>query len=469
MSLRRGKPTWIPPSSTLLVGTPPNLTNLDGLFTADAGGRTARDWAAIAANLPDREADVATLARIAAGWHAASLVSLSALFAANPGGGNAAQWAAIAGNLPNRMADVAALARIAGWNPANLANLAGLFAANAGGRTGGHWAAIAANLPNREADVATLARIASWNHTKLAHLAGLLAANAGGRTAADWATIAAQLIDREADVAALARIAAWNAANLAHLARLFAANAGGRTAADWATIAAQWIDHEADIATLARVPRWTAADLASLAQNRANYALLKTLITARSNHEKSAALASQALLTILKNSLSWDDFAKCVELLGRKIPDFNNLTANHTMRTSFQQAWQASNASIHPNHGQHEEGGWIYLNIITGGLSVQRQAAGAQAAINLSAPPVHADSVVIAKFHTHPNLGPHWVHGPSGADTHVDALQGVPDVVIAQPRGPAIVTLHFFPSGPASRAHLAGNQGLPGQAGGIAP
>jgi len=448
---------------------PPNLTNLDGLFTANAGGRTGADWAAIAANLPDREADVATFARIAAGWHAASLVSLSALFAANPGGKNAGQWAAIAVNLPNRMADVAALARIAGWNPANLVNLAGLFAANAGGRTGGHWAAIAANLPDREADVATLARIARWNHTNLAHLAGLLAANAGGRTAADWATIAAHLIDREADVASLARIAAWNAANLANLAGLFAANAGGRTAADWATIAAQWINGEAHVATLARVPRWTAADLASLAQNRANYALLKTLITARSNHEKSAALASPALLTILQNALVWNDFAKCVELLGRKIPDFNNLTANHAMITAFRQAWQASNASIHPNHGQHEEGGWIYLNIITGGLSVTRQVAGAGAAINLSAPAVQADSVVIAKFHTHPNLGPHWVHGPSGADTTNGALHGVPSVVIAQPHGPANVTLQFFQAGPASRAHLAGNQGLPGQAGGIAP
>ena len=268
---------------------------------------------------------------------------------------------------------------------------------------------------------------------------------------------------------ALRQIIGWHAPNLANLDGLFAANAGGRTGADWAAIAANLPDREADVATLARVPRWTAADLASLAQNRANYALLKTLITARSSDEKNAALASQALLTILKNSLSWNDFAKCVELLGRKIPDFNELTANNTMTGAFQQAWQASNASIHPNHGQHEEGGWIYLNIITGDLSVQRQAAGGQAAINLSAPPVQADSVVIAKFHTHPNLGPHWVHGPSGADTRVDALHGVPDVVIAQPRGPAIVTLQFFASGPASRAHLAGNQGLPGQAGGIAP
>ena len=363
-----------------------------------------------------------------------------------------------------------ALRQITGWHAPNLVNLDGLFAANAGGRTGADWAAIAANLPDREADVATLARIAAgWNAppTSPTWLAssrptpGAGPLNSGqplppicptGRpTSPPWRGLPVGTPQP--------RQPGWP----------LRGQRRRQDSADWATIAAQWIDHEADIATLARVPRWTAADLASLAQNRANYALLKTLITARSNNEKSAALASQALLTILKNSLSWNDFAKCVELLGRKIPDFNELTANNTMTTAFQQAWQASNASIHPNHGQHEEGGWIYLNIITGGLSVQRQAAGGQAAINLSAPPVQADSVVIAKFHTHPNLGPHWVHGPSGADTHVDALHGVPDVVIAQPHGPANVTLQFFASGPASRAHLAGNQGLPGQAGGIAP
>jgi len=39
----------------------------------------------------------------------------------------------------------------------------------------------------------------------------------------------------------------------------------------------------------------------------------------------------------------------------------------------FQQAWLASNASDNPNNvGQNEEGGWIYLDIITGRLSVTR-------------------------------------------------------------------------------------------------
>ena len=316
-------------------------------------------------------------ARIA-GWKAANLTNLAGLFAADAGGQTAAQWADIAAKLPNREADVATIARIAaGWNTANLANLAGLFATDAGGRTAAKWATIAAKLPNKEADVATIARIAAgWNTANLANLAGLFAADAGGRTAAQWATIAAKLPNREADVAALARIAGWKAANLANLAGLFVANAGGRTAAQWAAIGAHLVDREADVATIARIPRWAAADLASLAQNLANYANLKTLITARSSSEKSAALGSQDLLKLLKGALPWNDFAKCVELLGRKIPDFSKLVANNSINKELRKAWQASHASNIPNHGQHEEGGWVFLNLLTGDLNVQRQAAG---------------------------------------------------------------------------------------------
>ena len=234
-------------------------------------------------------------------------------------------------------------------------------------------------------------------------------------------------------------------------------------------IAAKLPNRETDVATLARIPKWKAADLVTLAQNLANYGALKTLITARTNDEKTPALASQNLLKLLKASLSWDDFAKCVELLGRKIPDFNSLIANNAIKTALQQAWQASSASNQPNHGQHEEGGWIYLNLITEDLTVKRQTAGGQAAINLASPSTETDCVVIAKFHTHPNLGPNWVHGPSQQDQNVDANHGVPDIVVAQPAGPADPTLHYYQSGPARRAHLAGNQGLPGVNGGTAP
>jgi hypothetical protein len=86
---------------------------------------------------------------------------------------------------------------------------------------------------------------------------------------------------------------------------------------------------------------------------------------------------------------------------------------------------------------------------------------------------------VVAKFHTHPNLGANWAPGPSAigdngdgvpdrGDVVVDPTHGVPDVVV---NTPGVNPAHFTTalSGPARRLHLAGNQGLPGAAGGLAP
>ena len=221
-------------------------------------------------------------------------------------------------------------------------------------------------------------------------------------------------------MATFASIAGWSAANLTKLDTLFTADAGGRSAADWTAIAEKMPNREADVATLARIPKWKTADLVTLAQNIDQYAALKPLITARSGDEKAAALASQNLLKLLKDELTWDDFAKCVELLGRKIPNFNDLLANKDIDKEVRKAWLASNASDKPNKGQHEEGGWVYLNLMTGALIVKRKAAGAQAGIDLSNPPAETDSVVIAKFHTHPNLGPRldpWTQWRSGASS----------------------------------------------------
>jgi hypothetical protein len=250
--------------------TSANVIALARAFAANAGGRSAADWAAIAAahaNLVDREAAVAVFARTAA-WTPANLAALAGLFGAKAGGRSAAQWAAIAASLVDRQADVAALARVAAWTPANLATLAGLFAANGGGRSAAQWAAIAAHLVDREADVAVFARIAAWNPGNLATLARLFAADAGGRGPAQWAAIAANLVDREADVALFARIAGWTPANLATLSGLFATDAGGQTRGQWAVIAtahANLVDHEADVAALARITNWPALGLAALA------------------------------------------------------------------------------------------------------------------------------------------------------------------------------------------------------------
>ncbi len=200
-----------------------------------------------------------------------------------------------------------------------------------------------------------------------------------------------------------------------------------------------------------------------------NYADYRNQIRAATVLQRDVCLADTAFLTQLRGRLAWDDFARCVELLGRQAPAFGTLTADPTVAAALAAAWAASTVGVNPPvAGQHEEGGWVYLNLITNVLSVQRAAHGAGAAINLAAPPVQADSVVVSKFHTHPNLGPAWLATPSPQDVTVDAAHGVPDIVVGTTGiNPAVFTT--FASGPNRRLHLAGNQGLPGAAGGLAP
>lgn len=201
-----------------------------------------------------------------------------------------------------------------------------------------------------------------------------------------------------------------------------------------------------------------------------NYATFRTRIRAATVLQKDVILAEPTFLTRLRNHLTtWNDFARCVELLGRRAPTHNQLIGRTVVRNALAAAWTASNPAVNPPvTTQHEEGGWVYLNLITNALTVRRQAAGATAAINLALPPIVADSIVVAKFHTHPNLGPGWTAGPSPGDATVDAAHGVPDIVVgSNDVDPA--TFDLFASGPNRRLHLAGNQGLPGAAGGVAP
>jgi hypothetical protein len=212
------------------------------------------------------------------------------------------------------------------------------------------------------------------------------------------------------------------------------------------------------------------------------YATFRTTIRGATDVKRSTALADTALLQRLRGQLPWDSFARCVELLGRRAPTFGELIARGDVQAQLRAAWTASGPRVSaPGDGgaQHEEGGWIYFDLVTGNLAFRRQAAGGGAAINLSAPPVINGHVVVAKFHTHPNLGANWVSGPSAIDDDgdgvpdrgdvvVDPNHGVPDIVVNTPGvNPANFTTAL--SGPGRRLHLAGNQGLPGAAGGVAP
>jgi ABC-type phosphate/phosphonate transport system substrate-binding protein len=196
-------------------------------------------------------------------------------------------------------------------------------------------------------------------------------------------------------------------------------------------------------------------------------AAMRNLILNADATQKQTVLSDVVFLRRMLSELSWNDFAKSVELLGRQAPDYSTLISDPIVQAALATAWANSNAAVPgPRTTQHEEGGWIYFNLVTGNIQIVPQTSGGQAAIDLSNPSIVAESVVVGKFHTHPNLGPQWVHGPSPQDQSVDAQHGVPDIVVAMPSPP---TVTYYQSGPARRLHLAGERGLPGASGGLAP
>jgi hypothetical protein len=134
-------------------------------------------------------------------------------------------------------------------------------------------------------------------------------------------------------------------------------------------------------------------------------------------------------------------------------PTATELLQDVGVRAAIEQAWLDSLAN--DPILRHEEGGWIYLDLTSGALSVIRAMAGATSAIILSDPPAVAGAVVVGKFHTHPNPEIEgWEMGPSPSDQRIDAAHGVPDLIRAEDG------VHF--SGPSMRrGGLAGGAGYP--------
>ena len=133
-------------------------------------------------------------------------------------------------------------------------------------------------------------------------------------------------------------------------------------------------------------------------------------------------------------------------------PTAAELLKQPIVQKAIEQAWNDS----HPADSvrRHEEGGWIFFDTTTGEISVLRQVAGQPAAIDLDLPPTVPGSVIVGKFHTHPNpTSEGWESRPSPQDRIVDEMHGVPDLIRADDG------IHF--SGPESRrGGLAGNEGL---------
>src|SRR5258707_1464010 len=83
-------------------------------------------------------------------------------------------------------------------------------------------------------------------------------------------------------------------------------------------------------------------------------------------------------------------------------PTASELRDRPVVQAALEEAWHDSKP--HDPDTRHEEGGWIYINLSTGEITVRRAAAGFQSEVNLANPPHVTGHVVVGVFHTHPNL-----------------------------------------------------------------
>jgi hypothetical protein len=204
-------------------------------------------------------------------------------------------------------------------------------------------------------------------------------------------------------------------------------------------------------------------------KNVKNYGTYRDAISKSNPIEKRAALNTE-LLSALSKTLDALSFARCVELLGRRAPTFDELRKNSVVHQAIEDAWKASDPGTHGDlvTRPHEEGGWVFMNLIDGSLSITRARAEGTNFIKLETPPDVADSVVVAVFHTHPTLGPGAKAKPSRPDKVSDERAGVPDLVAGN-TGTNPDVFQIYLSGPAVRKHLGSETKFPGRSGGIAP
>jgi hypothetical protein len=198
-----------------------------------------------------------------------------------------------------------------------------------------------------------------------------------------------------------------------------------------------------------------------------DYVTFRDAIRKSTAVEKEAAL-NPVLLANLSAALDARSFERCVELLGRRAPTFDQLRRNPTVYEAIAEAWEASNVGVNDLVTQaHEEGGWIYLNLVDGSLSVARATPQFTDAIKIEPAPAHnPNNVLVATFHTHPHLG--RAAPPSSHDLVHDVRRGVPNLVSGNP-GSDPAKFQIFLSGPSARRHLASDTQFPGPSGGIAP
>ena len=166
----------------------------------------------------------------------------------------------------------------------------------------------------------------------------------------------------------------------------------------------------------------------------------------------AVALGDQSFMRTLRDDAAdFEAFARLAEALGRQPPVGFGLRDRSAVREAFADAW----ADSEPGPDGHEEGGWIYLDLVTGSISVERADAEASLSkrIQLGYPPTVDDAVLIGTFHTHPIPGPYQGFA-SDADEELARGWKVPSTII-----PGEGRSKWF--GVPVRKHLTGGQTFP--------
>jgi hypothetical protein len=134
-------------------------------------------------------------------------------------------------------------------------------------------------------------------------------------------------------------------------------------------------------------------------------------------------------------------------------PTVTDLMNDPLVKQAMEEAWIDS--EVNDPGRRHEEGGWIYLDTVTGQITTQRAAAGTRALLRLGRPPILPGSIIVGTFHTHANpTAEGWFPGPGRTDQASAAASGVPWLIRAEDG--------IHSTGPVSRrGGLAGGPGFP--------
>jgi len=87
--------------------------------------------------------------------------------------------------------------------------------------------------------------------------------------------------------------------------------------------------------------------------------------------------------------------------MNAEAPTAAELEQHSVVQAAFAAAW-ADSLSDDPVQ-RHEEGGYIYVNTITGDVIVRRVPPEGRDSLDLSVPPQLPDCFLVAIYHTHPN------------------------------------------------------------------